>query len=116
MIHVRARLPIFILAVVLVITGLVGVGFYCGAKFGGSCEDGVEVLIVGPRETVEAIDGEAGHVIMELEFARDIHESYLQRPPDPTTGSYSWHERWIEVYEKAISLLVEHERLGDLPE
>ena len=93
---------------VLVVAVVGGGAFYWGTQFGGGCDEGTEVVILGPGESREVIDGEVGYVIKELEYAKDIHESYLHLPPSPVTGSYEWHERWVELYEKAISILGEY--------
>lgn len=49
-------------------------------------------------------------VIEELEYDILIHEYWavkvVQQPTwEPYMGSFSWHERWIEVYRAAIYYL-----------
>ena len=37
-----------------------------------------------------------------LTEAREIHRQYLTMPPDPKTGSHTWHRHWIDLYDKAL--------------
>jgi len=57
-------------------------------------------------------DKEIDEVIAGLSEDKNIHEYYLSIPADANTGSHTWHEHWMSVYDGWISKLNEIKQIN----